>query len=103
MKETINAVIKLPGKNPQLRTIPNTLEALQGLVGGYIETLPVASDLVAVVNEEGRLQDLAYNMDIAGQSVVGTIVFVGVDGGEFTDVPELLRKQINSLGRWPRW
>lgn len=99
MKETINAVIKLPGKAPQLRTIPNTLEALQGLVGGYIETLPVAYDLVAVVNEEGRLQDLAYNMDIAGQSVVGTIVFVGVDGEEFTDVPELLQKQIRSLGR----
>jgi len=98
-KETINAVIKLPGKNPQLRTIPNTLEALQGLVGGYIETLPVASDLVAIVNEEGRLQDLAYNMDIAGQSVVGPIVFVGVDGEEFDDVPDLLRKQIMSLGR----
>ena len=99
MKETINAVIKLPGKYPQLRTIPNTLEALQGLVGGYIEKLPVASDLVAIVNEEGRLQDLPYNMDLAGQSIVGTIVFVGVDGEEFDDVPELFRKQIESLGR----
>ena len=98
-KETINAVIKLPGKNPQLRTIPNTLEALQGLVGGYIETLPVASDLVVIVNEEGRLQGLPYNMVFAGQSLVGPIVFVGVDGEEFDDVPELLRKQIMSLGR----
>lgn len=99
MKETINAVIKLPGKAPQLRTIPNTLEALQGMVGGYIETLPVAYDLVAVVNEEGRLQGLPHNMDLAGQGVVGPIVFVGVDGEEFTDVPELLQKQIRSLGR----
>tara|TARA_R100000655_G_scaffold31694_1_gene63396 strand:+ start:398 stop:841 length:444 start_codon:yes stop_codon:yes gene_type:complete len=31
-----------------------TLEEMQTLVGGYIETFPLGKDLIVVVNEEGR-------------------------------------------------
>lgn len=37
------------------------LKELQQLVGGYIETLPVATDQLMVVNEEGKLMNLPIN------------------------------------------
>lgn len=37
------------------------LKELQQLVGGYIETLPVATDQLMIVNEEGKLMNLPIN------------------------------------------
>lgn len=73
---------------PETQTIPNELEALQTIVGGYIETVTLATDLVIICNEEGKLLDLPYNCDICGASFVGTIIFAGINGDEFADVPE---------------
>lgn len=39
------------------------LEQLQKIVGGYIEVLEISDDEIMVVNEEGKLLDLAYNQD----------------------------------------
>lgn len=42
--------------------IENSLEALQGFVGGYIEVVPTShAGLVIVCNEEGAIQDLPKN------------------------------------------
>ena len=49
----ISVLIKEPGKKPRRESIPNTLEALQRVVGGYIETVTFASDVVIICNEEG--------------------------------------------------
>lgn len=38
-----------------------TLKELQNYVGGYIETLPVATKQLMVVNEEGKLNNLPTN------------------------------------------
>lgn len=38
-----------------------TLKELQGYVDGYIETLPVATTQLMVVNEEGKLNNLPPN------------------------------------------
>ena len=79
--------IKEPGKKPQLKNIPNTLEALQEIVGGYIETVTFG-DTIVICNEEGRLKGLPENCKVYGcgkESFVGTIAFVGKDGDEFTD------------------
>lgn len=46
-------IYKAPGRSAEVRDVPNTLEALQGLVGGYIETVTVATDAVIICNEEG--------------------------------------------------
>ena len=94
MKDKIKVIVMLPGELPEVRTIPNTLEALQEIVGGYIETVTVATDLVAIVNEEGRLMDLSYNVDLCGVPIVGPLVFAGVDGDEFCDVPDGVAKLI---------
>ena len=83
----MKALIKYPGKASELRDINDTLEELQGIVGGYIEAVTLTSDCVIVCNEEGRLMDLPYNWDICGISFVGPILLLGVKGEEFDDFP----------------
>lgn len=86
MKE-IKVFVKEPGKAPEARTVPNTLEAFQRIVGGYIETFTVATDLLIVCNEEGRLLGLPYNFTIpGGVDFVGTVIFVGRFRDRFCDV-----------------
>lgn len=85
MKEDnkIRVYIKAPGKEPELKEIENTLESLQQIVGGYIETVTLADNAVIICNEEGRLRDLPFNCHIFGGDFVGTIIFAGVDEDEF--------------------
>lgn len=66
--------------------IPNTLEDLQATVGGYIETVTIASDAVIICNEEGRLHGLPHNCRVFGVDFVGPILIAGVDEDEFTDL-----------------
>lgn len=40
------------------RDIDNTLEAMQEIVGGYIEVVPLSDRLLVVCNEEGKLMGL---------------------------------------------
>lgn len=79
--------------------IPNTLEALQELVGGYIEPIRLRADLAAIVNEEGVLRDMPFNMYLAGHWLCGTIVLVGVEGEEFTHAPFASTGQANRYVR----
>ena len=71
----MRVIYKAPGCVPEPRDIPNTLEELQATVGGYIETVTIASDAVIICNEEGRLQGLPHNCRI-----------FGVDEDEFSDL-----------------
>ncbi len=83
----IKVIIKQPGRVPYVTNISNTLENLQKTVDGYIETVTLCSDLVIVCNEEGRIRGLPHNCKVCGVDFVGTVVFAGVDGDEFCDVP----------------
>lgn len=83
----ISALVKQPGRVPYHTNISNSLEALQKEVGGYIEAVTLASNLVIICNEEGKLLGLPYNCTICGEDFVGTILMVGRDGEEFADLP----------------
>jgi hypothetical protein len=83
----IRVFIKEPGKKLRSTHVSNTLENLQKIVGGYIETVTFATNLVIICNEEGKITGLPYNCNICGMNFVGTIIFAGVDGDEFGDVP----------------
>lgn len=87
MSRKISVLIKEPGKNPRHVWISNTLENLQKTVGGYIETVTLCTDLVIICDEEGRLKDKPYNCRICGVDFVGTIIFAGIVGDEFSDIP----------------
>ena len=85
--ERIKAVLKRPGELPHIVHIGNNLKVLQDLVGGYIETVTLASDLVIICNEEGRLLGLEPNCTVCGVSFVGNIIIAAYDDeGNFTDV-----------------
>lgn len=81
--------------------IENTLEALQRSVAGFIETVTLVQDrAVMIVNEEGVLLGLPVNViasAVANTQIVGTAIVVGVDGEEFTDVPEDVERCIRAL------
>ena len=86
--------LKLEGRTHEIIEIENTLEALQAAVGGYIETVRLrVGDAVMIVNEEGLLLGLPYNTlasGFAGRTIVGTAIIVGVNGEEFTDIPNVI-------------
>lgn len=96
----MNVIIKRVGCLPQPATIPedaNVLRWLQQAVDGYIEAVTIFDKLVVICNEEGRLRGLPYNCDIFAHRFVGDLVFVGVDGEEFTDVPEGALEVVDQL------
>ena len=84
----MKAIRKKPGAQPEIIEVDNTLKALQTEVGGYIETVTIASDAVVICNEEGRILGLPDNCRGCGVDFVGTILVVGRNKDEFCDVPE---------------
>lgn len=82
----MKAIRKKPGCEPELVEVENTLKALQQEVGGYIETVTIASDAVIICNEEGVLLGMPYNCRFFGVDFVGTVLIVGTKGEEFCDV-----------------
>lgn len=85
---------KKPRERWEFVEIQNTLEALQAEVGGYIETVSFLSDVCIIVNEEGRLNAMPFNLNFAGLQLFGPVLLVGVDGDEFCDVPYGLIKHL---------
>lgn len=83
----IKVVIKNPGTKPYTTWISDTLENLQKTVEGPIETVTVARGVVIICNEEGRIKGLPYNCKAAGVDFAGTIIFAGIEGDEFANLP----------------
>lgn len=86
-EKMLHVMIKEPGKVPEFRNVPDELKAFQDLVGGYIETVTIATDLLIVCNEECRILGMPYNCTVGGYDFFGPIVIVGFSGDEFTDLP----------------
>lgn len=78
------AVIKLPGEEPEMKEIDNTLQALQAIVDGPIETVRLSKSIVIIVNEEGRIRGMERN----SLGLVGPMVCVGHAGEEFRGLTE---------------
>lgn len=74
---------------PHYEDIENTLEAMQEMVGGYIEMVGISNGNCIVCNEEGRLLGLPYNKTIEGYDIYGDFFVVGVnDEGDCEDIHE---------------
>ena len=95
--------LKLEGVGVREIEIENELEALQEAVDGYIETVTlVQGRAVMIVNEEGLLRGMSPNPIAslaAGTQIVGPALVVGVDGEEFTDIPEDIKQRVMKFGR----
>ena len=88
----MKAYRKRPGRPLQQVDIPNTLEALQAEVLGYIEPVHVPGlDCLMIVNEEGRIKRMPENFlvwaSFGVEQIVGPALFIGQDGEEFADCP----------------
>ncbi len=77
-----------PGKPPELVTMPNTLEAFQEAVGGYIEAVGLDANATLVCNEEGKLIGLPANRQVGGDIIAGTFLIVGAEDGEFCSLSD---------------
>lgn len=89
----MRCVIKRPGQEPKVMDIANRLEALQAMVGGYIETVPFG-DHLAIVNEEGRIMGLPVNFVLNGEPICGTAVILEVKGEEFRGLTGYEAKEV---------
>lgn len=89
--QKIRIVYKKPGYRARVMWIENTLEWLQRLVGGYIETVKFRPGFIAICNEEGRLLGLPWSCSMWGVDFVGPVIFCGTAGEEFADIDMSLR------------
>ena len=89
--EKIKVLVKRPDEHCVLKEIPNTLEAFQLIVGGWIEVIPMdelgRDGIICVCNEDGKLLGLEPNLFANGDTIVGTVVLCGQNGDEFADFP----------------
>ena len=82
-----------PGRRPEAVTMPDTLQAMQEMVGGLIQVLELDHGICLVCNDEGKLMGLEGNRRLGDDIVVGTFFLVGENGrGEFRSLsPEQLQ------------
>ena len=81
----MRVLIKKPGQAAVFMEIANKLEALQKIVGGWIDKVTLCSDLAVIYNGESKMLDLPYNCNICGVDFSGTVVLIGVKGDKFID------------------
>ena len=86
-----------PLKDPVIKSIPNTLEALQKAVGGYIEVVKQTDNpIVVICNEQGKLNGSSPNrclMDREGyiyDHLYGSFLVCGFSDDDFSDIPDEL-------------
>lgn len=75
------------GETGQFCEVENELEAMQKLVGGFIEVIRLQSDLLLICNEEADLKKLKPNRFITHGVIKGDFFICGVDGEDFADLP----------------
>lgn len=83
----IKAIVKHPKQDPYITPLSAELEAMQELVGGYLQEVAIASDCVILCDEDGKLKGKPYNCTFLSHDLVGTLVFVGVENNDWTDIP----------------
>ncbi len=84
-KAVMKILVVEPMKPCEVREIPDTLEAMQDIVGGDIEAVyPFREPVAVVCNVNGKLLDLPYNRPLMDESglpydiVCGTFFLAGV-------------------------
>ena len=110
-QEKISVLLIQPEKKPRVVEIPNTLEAMQKLVGGYIEEYMPFDDEVAIIcNEEGKMNGLPLNRAICADGskeildiIAGDffIAYAPVESENFKSLPKDLEKKYSEKFKYP--
>ena len=94
---TIQILIKEPGKRAWLERVENTIENLQEIVGGYIETIRATNDFAILYNKDAYALGFPEACKICGIELFGTIALVGQRGKNFTDLSHPLLEKMRAL------
>lgn len=94
MKDHIIVLIKAPNLGAIVRTIPNDLKTLQGIVEGHIEVVDVRKNAVVICNEEAKILSKFHNkknfvLTVDGHvidEIYGTAIICSTDGEDFDDL-----------------
>ena len=82
----IKAIRVVPGGVAETITLSNDLRTLQDEVGGYIEQHCATESIAMLCNEEAALSDLAPSVVMCGVLYRGTVIFVGLNEGEWVSL-----------------
>lgn len=102
----MRVVVKEIGKLGEIREIENDLSTFQEIVGGNIETFRMTDDIIIVLNDEGKIEELQPNIGVPCHNnqtevIVGNIFFVGVDGCDFASLKDEHLDFLRKLGILP--
>ena len=107
-EQVITVILCEPGKKAYVTTIPNNLESLQKIVGGYIEAVyPFEDHVVIICNEDGKLNGKELNRalcDGSGQIydiLVGSFIIAGLIDDDFASLSEELQQKYYKMFRHP--
>lgn len=75
----LRVIYKEVGKEPEVIEIEDTLEAKQKLIEGLIEVVPYKDNLLLICNEEGKINNLAPNLQFDYDYIAGNCFIVGDD------------------------
>lgn len=95
--EKIKCVLQKPGEISVVANITNTLEAMQKIVGGDIETLTLSNGYVLVMNALGKLIGLPRMLKFYTGSIDGTVIMTRAEGDRFVS---LTNEQIQEVRGW---
>ena len=95
MKNKIKVLYKKVGREPEVIEIENTLQAMQNMVGGFIEVIPY-DDYELVCNEEGKIMGLYPNVGFDYDVINGNF-FIANDNYETGDFASLTDKNIEKI------
>lgn len=91
--DKIDVLVFEPNKECYFKKIDNTLEAMQEVVGGYIECLTMKSglddgtDLVLICDEEGKLKGKPLTgLMVGNDTIVGTAFICKAKDDEFVSL-----------------
>lgn len=80
---SIRVLVVEPERRPEEREIEDSLKAMQGIVGGFIQPIYLGEGVALVCNDEGKLMDLSANRGLRGEDgqvydiVFGTFFLCG--------------------------
>lgn len=108
--EKISVLLIEPEKYPKMVEINDTLEAMQELVGGYIEEyMPFEDEVAIVCNEEGKVNGLPLNRAVYSDDKKMVDIIAGkfflcyapIEAEKFQSLPRELAEKYRSKFKYP--
>ena len=109
-RETIRVVLVEPGKYARAVDISHSLEAMQKIVGGYIEAYyPFEEDVCIVCNDEGKINRMELNRAVYGKNgkiadiIAGPFFVCDCSGENFGSLNDEQLKKYTEMYRCPEY